>query len=164
MALPAPVTEAAENAAQNAVIPGKSESFLGFIVAEQQRLNPHTEFKIETVKVKIDTPEKQMRLDNNIYILASNFLDLPIFARLQIYSRDNYFRTSKPDFEASLNNSNKVFKGFMNFTVENYGATTADFRPFNLVFAKLTFVRRKKTEPQIIKDIFTNNFRAFKQQ
>lgn len=122
---------------------------------------PGWDLKIEPIQLKVDSTLFSTNLGNDIYVLLSTVLDIPSYYRLQIYSHNNYLRTSKADFESNVQNNAQAFRGTLKIVTENYGATTAALIPFNLMFAKLTFTKQKNEPAQTEK---TNPFRFLQKQ
>ena len=143
----------------------KGDSIIGAVIQDILLKNQHIEHKIETLIININSPDFKLDIENDFYIMASTGLDLPYYARMEIKSADNYFRTSKPDFEGSLENNNQVFERYINIVTSNYGASAADFVPFNLVFVRVSFVSKilKAAEKGAIAQLFNAAKDFFKQ-
>ncbi len=84
----------------------------------------------------IGTSDMRIKLDDNsVYIIDNEQIDIPLTARLSLFSDCNYLTTSKEEFEYFSKYKIEKFRTYLGVIVENYGAA---FIPFKLKFLKIT--------------------------
>lgn len=79
--------------------------------------------------IKIDSPDFNLNLGNDLYYLVSERIDIPAEYKVSISSSDNYLRTSKLDYEL-LSCKLNSFRNYLNVKTRNY----AEFQPYKLEF------------------------------
>lgn len=93
-------------------------------------------FTVDNETITVNDASERFALNGDIYYLASETIDIPIAAKLRIYSSDNFMVTSKTEFERDKSYFElESFRDYIVVEVENYGST---FVPFKLNFRKIT--------------------------
>jgi hypothetical protein len=89
----------------------------------------------ETVLMRIESPLLNTMLDNSIYFLINESLDIPITAKVIITSPDAFFSTSKSEYAIMQSHNNQSFRNKLKVETKNYGV---EFIPYTLEFLKVT--------------------------
>ena len=123
-----------------------------------QAAKGYTDYKVEPIVIQVEKDEvkvtrpailsevaelpswdfnkvgKTLELGNDILILTSPDVDIPITATLSLESQDNLFKTTRPEYLNTHYNKHQMFKGFLKAELKNYGG----FVPFQLEFLRIT--------------------------
>lgn len=76
---------------------------------------------------------KTINLNNDIWILTSNELDIPISATLTLESLHNLFAITKAEFSIVKYYKYQVFSNFLKISLKDYGS----YVPFQLEFLRI---------------------------
>jgi hypothetical protein len=98
------------------------------------------EYFAETLLMRIDNPVIDIMLDNSIYFLINEHIDIPNTAKLIITSPDAFFSTSKFEYDLLQSHNNQSFRNKIKVKLINYGVS---FTPFTLEFLKVTPITNK---------------------
>ncbi len=105
----------------------------------KQRVGVGECFTLVPFLLDVDSPDKKIDLGNDIYLLVSSTLEIPLFARVTFKSIDNVFITSKAEYETFSFYKHQFFSNFLQIKTENYGTK---FRDFNVEFLKIILTKR----------------------
>jgi hypothetical protein len=89
----------------------------------------------DTVLLRITQPVQHFTLDNSIYFLINEKLDMPVTAKLILSSPDAFFSTSQTEYDTLKAHKNQSFRNNLKVETKNYGT---EFVPFSLEFLKIT--------------------------
>lgn len=89
----------------------------------------------ETVVLKIETGKVEFQLENAIYFLISKSIDTELTARISISSPDNFFPTSKKDYDNYSAHNIQSFRNKLKVITDNNGLPFTDYV---LEFLKVT--------------------------
>jgi hypothetical protein len=76
---------------------------------------------------------KQLILNNDILILTSQEIDIPINSTLCLESHDNLFTITKAEYSVITYHKYQVFSNYLKISLKDYG----DFVPFQLEFLRI---------------------------
>ena len=76
---------------------------------------------------------KNINLNNDILILTSNEIDIPINATLTLESHDNLFTITKAEYSIINYHKYQVFSNYLKISLKDYG----DYVPFQLEFLRI---------------------------
>ena len=86
----------------------------------------------DTQTFYVDSPNYIQRLDNGIYFLINDTIDVPTTAKVIIQAQSNILTTTKDSYK---NLNLKPFRGYLKVKTLNYGT---EFVPYSLTFLKIT--------------------------
>lgn len=92
-------------------------------------------FFMDTVLIRVTKDVEDFVLDNSIYFLINEKLDVPVTAKIIISSPDAFFSTSQADYDTLKAHKNQSFRNKLKVETRNYGA---EFTPYSLEFLKVT--------------------------
>lgn len=75
-----------------------------------------------------------IKLDNDILILTSDAIDIPLTATLTLESFDNLFTTGRTAYQNLSYSKHQIFSDFLKISLKNYD----EFIPFYLEFLRVT--------------------------
>jgi len=101
------------------------------------------EYFAETVLMRITKDQEDFVLDNSIYFLINEKLDIPVTAKIILSSPDAFFSTSQADYDTLKGHKNQSFRNKLRVVTQNYGTS---FVPYSLEFLKVTPIIRKKND------------------
>lgn len=93
------------------------------------------DYFMETVLMRITQEDQSFVLDNSIYFLVNEKLDVPITAKVIMDSPDAFFSTSQTDYDVLMAHKNQSFRNKLRVRTSEYGA---QFTPYSLEFIKVT--------------------------
>jgi len=91
--------------------------------------------------VLVTSEEFEISIGSDILLLINNKLDLPLTATVELTSVDNYFRTSKAEFDSLGDAKHQFFSDNLKIITTNYGLT---FFPYSLEFIKIVPYKKQK--------------------
>jgi len=90
---------------------------------------------MDTVLMRVTKDVENFVLDNSIYFLVNEKLDVPVTAKIVMSSPDAFFSTSQADYDILTAHKNQSFRNKLKVETKNYGA---EFTPYSLEFLKVT--------------------------
>jgi len=91
--------------------------------------------------ILVTSPEFEISIGSDIYLLINNKLDLKLLTIIEFISVDNYFRTSKAEFDSLGDAKHQFFSDNLKIITTNYGLT---FFPYSLEFIKIVPYKKQK--------------------
>lgn len=105
------------------------------IIDDIARRREMESYKITTEDCIVESPAQFIPLNDDIWFLVNNRLDLPDYVMVEIFAPDELFRTSKRDFEGMKVIGYKPFSDHIRINTRNYGSI---FIPYRLEFVRIT--------------------------
>lgn len=97
------------------------------------------DYFIDTVLMRITQDTQNFVLDNSIYFLVNEKLDVPVTTKIIISSPDAFFSTSQADYDTLKAHKNQSFRNKLKVETSNYGA---EFVPYSLEFLKVVPIQK----------------------
>ena len=96
------------------------------------------DYFIEPVLMRITADVQDFVLDNSIYFLVNEKLDVPVVYKIVMSSPDAFFSTSQAEYDTLTAHKNQSFRNKLRVETKNH----AGFTPYSLEFLKVTPIQK----------------------
>lgn len=97
------------------------------------------DYFLDTEVLRVEQNDQSFVLDNSVYFLVNESIDVPVSAKVIFDSPDSFFSTSKTDYDVMNAHKHQSFRNRLRVKTLNYGA---EFTPYSLEFIKVTPINK----------------------